>query len=1781
MKNFINKNLAVILSFAIVLCTVLPIFSGFVKAETPTYTSDDIAALKAAWQSLSDITVAVSSKEISGAANVNIHNSADYQGGDLTDTSVLGEKYVTHTVTTASASDWIDRVIFNFEDAGYSFKMGQLKDFNVYYKTSVVNNVRPNFNHSGSVDPALHSPAYFAAATMTANSWCNLKMSDLPELSVLKNTLNGVKDETLLKIWLDIGGVSDVVIGSMFATFSAYSDSILALSETDEEAFINAALSFYAEATESEYYGNEDVNFKSFVTALSTVAGDVERPFKIAELKSAWQGLSDITVAVSSKEISGAANVNIHNSADYQGGDLTDTSVLGEKYVTHTVTTASASDWIDRVIFNFEDAGYSFKMGQLKDFNVYYKTSVVNNVRPNFNHSGSVDPALHSPAYFAAATMTANSWCNLKMSDLPELSVLKNTLNGVKDETLLKIWLDIGGASDVVIGSMFATFSAYSDSVLALSETDEEAFIKTASNFYAEAVQNGYYAQDDAAFLRYKDAVIAIDSDFEFNLLINDVKSKWLALPDAKVSFVPDAVDGESPINVYNTSDYQGGDLADKTVLGNKYATYHSSGESASDGLDYIKFNPAFQSANFTVSQLKNYSVYLSTTSALIIRPRVIIKGNERFSLQNYYSADYIGVNAWKEIKMSDLPDKSSLWNLSHNGSLMEEAPVTSFGFDCSGIADITVGTLTAVFSSANPYILALADTDKTAFIVEAIKYIKEAEKSGYYEAEAPEFKAFCNAVEALKASNGKEEMLAVAELKAAWMLMDPETYPTGDTTDWSVADWVYAANKVDISGLSDTEDFTTALQNAIAIRDADNMALGCNLKEFSTAEDLGDTLSALGENHINKAEIKAYYFNGNEKNSVESENASSLYDNSFDTNFEIADLTFTEDGSYFELIFAFDGRVKISDLLVGNAATEALRNSEYRLYVADSVDKLFFSESIVAHSENAQNSQIQIFNYDGKPDISGSYFALRVYSPFADSNSYDNVLRLSEFGIYGEYQLYNVKFGSFTNEEMAEFGSSLLNLPETKGYVKSAKGVKSQWNNSETDGFTYPISNLTDVNNNTGIGLGTYAGTAIVEAGAEIDIHIFFDLREVYYIKKLFINHWNQPYLYTGKYNIKVSENYATLFKDESTVLEYNNMVDSENGTSLAQLFEAVGEGVKGRYVDFNITVPINDYKTSLEKYSGLAYIRLRDVAVYGEKYQKPLKEINFLSHMPVELYRTDENGNKTTIGENEYNGIDYQYAYDGNYDISTPIAQNGKTIDVLFNLCANKTVNAVKLRTLTENIKGLKVYAATSVEGVWSSDSLVVDYSGDAVNNISRTFCEEPIVARYVRFSITDTANGIFDPTEFEVIGWNSQEFYYYNVAEERGGFVDIWLEEKDTYNIRSTEDNANEYKTVSWLYGMPNAFDGEIASVADFFGGSLGDENGNGKESISLLVDLGALIALDNIEFVSGSTSDYWPSEINFYVGEDEILLFGKNAKPVAQFTEKCSDESGSYNHIMLPTVAQYVRIEIVNSTQKYYEFTNMVATVISEIRINGFNIMNNSSSEGVAASVTDEETGIRADVLALRENDVFTTVQGITVTKRPASKEEKRSMTEQGVAYASDIYDVYLLDANGNIVTDTGGRDINVYIPKALFAGAGEAYVIANIDGEYTMVEFEADGEYCIVKLSDAYNMSVAFCEFVDIPEETEDDDTPTNTDNSVEDEDDDTEADDEKAEDDDDTDNGNKKRKKVRVVRKGDGTDISDYLWIIIVVVAIVIVAAGITVFIILANKKKKEQEEEA
>ncbi len=1726
-----------------------------------------LEAVKEAWESLPAVKLSLVPDTVwdgmeTPVSGITLNDTAAYIGTDLADKSVLGVKYAAYHCSGGGCSDEKDYILFNPSVINHSFTYAQLEDYSVYVKNGAAINIRPKYHYTTLSDRVWLDSAYFVGANYSVGSWIELKMSNLPNPNALKSTLATVKDKNVRAIAFDCGtNAGDMLIGTMTATFTAVSADTLALLNTDSATFYKKAVDFYLEAVANGYYAENDASFIAFGNAISAAAGsDVDKVIKVNELAKAWKALPQFDVMVPSNRIFGHTSVDVHDISEYTDNDLVDKSVLGEKYITFTVKTSSASDSVDKVIYYLDSLGKDIKVSQLKDFTVYVKTTGANNIRPFFDFETTKN--VHNlQSLFAANTITVNGWNCLKMSELPQQANLLNALSGAASESIVSVNLDFGVESDVIIGSMLMTFDAVADSTLELKYIDSDAFISEAAKFYMDAKKSGYYPENSAEFKRFELAVSALAENMEFNYAINSIATSWSALPDAKVTLIPNEVVGENALTLYDVSAYSESDI-DRSLLGDKYATYTVSGGGCSDDKDYIYFNQKNgNSRSFTLNQLKNFNFYAKNPSGVSIRPKIHYIGSRVWNDYSYFVGEtYAG--GWKEYKMSDLGQYSTLASkISSSG----EETFKSIGVDCGGNAgELVVGSAVATFSSLNSEVLALKDTDIAAFISEAIKFSDEAQLNGYYDEGNAEFAAFKTAVDNLLNLEGYDEIFAVANLRAGWLtLSDNSSYPQSDTSDWTVADWVYVANKVDISGLSNTERFSKALADAIAIRDAKNMSLGCNLSEFISLTDATEALSNLGKNLISGKEPEVYYYDGNERTNLSVNEFSAISDGDFGTDFNISGLGFENQEVYVEMIYAFDGLVSVSDFLVGNSAA-GQKIGKYRIYVADSVDKLFLSESIVATFENDENTQLQLFNYDGKPEISGGYIAVRLYG----------TATISEFGVYGEQKLYNVTVGDFTNEQMAAIGTSLLDSNNIKAYVKSGTGAKTVWNNSGDDGFKYPVNDLLDCNGATGIGLGDQTGTAITKVGEEIDIHIIFDLRNSYYIQKLLINHWHQNYLQTGKYNVRISDNIVTLLKDESIVLEYNNMADSENGTTYSQLFETLGNGVIGRYVDFNITVPISDYDKSLAIYGTMAYIRLCDIAVYGERYYKPLKEINFLSHMPVELYRTDESGNKVAISEAEYDGTDHLNAADGKYDVATPIAQNGKNIDILFNLCSNKTINSIKLSTLTENVKGLKVYASQSVEGVWNEDSCVMTYFADSAEDIqiSRVFSEEPITARYVRFSIKDTESGMFDPTEFEVIGWNSQEFYYYNTAEEKGSSTTVWLENKDNYNLKITDSTANEYVLTNWIYPMSKAFDNDSATVADFFGGSLGDQNGKGRESINLLIDLQNLVAIDSIEFVSGSSSDYWPSEINFYAGQNDLELFGKDAKPLKQFTEKCSDDSASYSYAMLPQVVQYVRVEILNSTQEYYEFTNMVATVIEEIKVNGFEILSNTSSDGVAASLMDEETGIVVEVLALRENDVFSTFQGLIVFSAPATSEEKAAFAAQGVAFVSDIYFARLLDANGDVITDAGGRNVRINLPKNLFKGSSDPYVIAYVDNEYSLVEFDERGDYYSVVVSDLFTISAAFGEFVEIIEE--DEEVPDNMDNTLTDEDDETESQDE-AEDDDDK---PKRKKKIKVVRKNPGDDF-DYLWIIITAIAVaVVLAAGITIFLILKKKKNREEE---
>ncbi len=2032
MKKFINKNLAVILSFAIVLCTLLPVMSGVVGAVS--YDDAAVAELKEAWNALS-VKKTAHPDTLWNGNNVVVPNGltlidgASYTGTDLTDKSVLGDKYVSYDSTGTSAGDQKDYIVFSFDNNTYT--IGDLKNFSVYAKNSASINIRPFFHIPTGTRG--HNASYFAGTEIGINTWKELKMSDLPDQSGLwanaSDGIGGLKDRILTGVGFDIGGVGNVTLGSMTFEFAAANADILALADTNAGAFVEAAMAFRTEAIDSGYYADGDVAFNAFLLALNKVLDDTAQRDALAD---AWADLTIETYFIPDKVWSSqnteTTGLVLSDTSAYADGDLTDTSVLGHKFATYTsVNDAGASDFANYILFSNQLVGSSLTIDKLSGYSVYVKAPGFAAARPKLHfENGAVK--WWNANFYKAEQFGGGSWTEIKMSDLPEQDKLWSdgpAVDVVKTSAISAIGLDLSGTGSVTLGSLKATFAAVSDDTLALKNTNEEAFKRAAKAFYAEAVANNYFAEDDAKFQLFKETLSDYIGDVEQQAKINALKDAWSELSDITREFVPDIVwDGKDTptvgLVIKDTSEYDGGDLTDTSVLGSKYATYTVKANGASEWKDFVIFSSVGEDNSLNIQNIKGYTFYIKSSAATLARPKAILANAQQlWNNPSLHNESAIGTNEWKQINSADMNEQSKLWTDNGGRDLPNDAPLTGFGldfsqlngattnitigsmkvvftavnsdtlalassngdefiakaeafyeeaianeyyaeddvkfaafaqaltaaqgpvtiekiafkladawkqlkiyetfvpavvwsgnnvvgtglnvydssayegsdidksllgpkyatynayfddggasdasdyenyvlfqradgtptatnignlesfsvymksatgmptrpklhlqtatvwnnpsffnatlltsqwshlgthnisdlygfqncyaanshqglvsigFDFAGAGDIVVGSMELVFNAVDSKTLGLLNTDITSFVTEALYFYDNAVANSSFSEDNVIFAEFAKCIEQIRNIQGADEVLAIAELRAAWKTLSSITLPTADTSKWTVADWVYAANRLDISGYANTEKFKEALAVATALRDELGMSVGCNFTSYPTFADSEDVLSTLGENVLLGKMAEAYYYNGVELGALVTPTTEALSDGSYDTVFSASDLDFSAEGSYVEFVYGFEGAAEVKDFVVGLSNNADLAKLNYRIYAANNRDELSLTSSIVASCDNTNGEQIQLFNYDDKPDIVAAYIAFRFYGGA-------NGLNVNELSVYGKVSTYSVTTGSFSDDEMAALGNNLLANSGVIAYLKTGNSVKTKW---DLAGLGYPVGNIVDGNSKTVVGFGQLANMAVFNPGEEISLHILFDLRESYYLEKILMNLYHEKYLEAGLYEIYASTELVTLYKKENKILEYNNMVDSENGTTKTQLFTARGEGKVARYVDFHIRVPISDYEKGLEKYGYLCYPRLRDLGVYGSRYNKPYAEINFLPHVPVELYRTDAGGNKVSISEEEYGHEEYAYAFDGKYDVATPIAQNGKNIDFIFNLCADKIIKSVKLSTLTENIKGVKIYASNNLEDIWNESSVVLDYSGDAVKEVYRAFAETPINARYVRFSINDTVSGILDPTEIEVIGGNTQEFIYMNLVEERSDSVSLWLEEKkDDYYLSSTHESANEYNSA-WnaenIYGMSYAFDGEEGTVADFYGGSLGNADGTGRETYSFLMDLGNLMAIDSINFIAGSSSDYWPTKVNFYFGEDDIALFGKDAVPAIKFTEKSSSENGSYSYEFLPEIAQYVRIEVVESSHRYYDMHNFIATVVAEIQVHGLEIIGMTASEGVAASVTHMDTGIRADIVALRDNDVFTTVQDIEVISRPANDDEKKALAEQDAIFASDIYDIYILDANQKFVTDVDGRDIKIYIPKALFKGSGDAYVLLRQYGEYVMVDFVTEDDYYVVTVDDPSDMSVAFCEFADIeiPEE------PTDMGNDLTDDEDDCEDEPvEEDEDEDEDDDKPKKKKKIKVIRNNNDGDF-DYLWLIIGgAIAVVLIAAGITLFLILKKKKDREEEQ--
>ncbi|MGN0492687.1 MAG: hypothetical protein ACI4F7_03480, partial [Acutalibacteraceae bacterium] len=586
-----------------------------------------------------------------------------------------------------------------------------------------------------------------------------------------------------------------------------------------------------------------------------------------------------------------------------------------------------------------------------------------------------------------------------------------------------------------------------------------------------------------------------------------------------------------------------------------------------------------------------------------------------------------------------------------------------------------------------------------------------------------------------------------------------PVDYPD-NTAGWNLSDWIYEASKLDLSQYINTEEFTSALEEAKKVKLETSGKRSYKLTECNNADEIA--VLDLGNNLLSGYEPTATYYDGEALTDISVENPEYLTDGGFENESLIKNAEYNTADAFTQLVFESTDIIYADYLMISGSRNPTLRSCSYDIYISEDRGSLFEETSLViSYASNSALNQTQIFDITSKPETYGKFVGVRVRVPAADMESYDSTVRFAEIGVFGASEKFIVDAGEFTDAQINTFGvnrlkNSVVYTREYSNYANS-KGMTRDPETPETNLFDGKMFTKVDCFINA---------ARMNNADDQKSFSWIFDMKKSYNIQKVFVGSHYEEFLQLGKYEIYASKNINNLFSEGNKIISYDNTEAGPNGVTLSQLFTMADSNLVARYVAIRFVITVSDFEGALEKYGFYGpSLRIAEFGVYGSEYQKPLAETNYLKHAPVTLYRTDSNGVHTEISESEYSGEQHSLIYDGDYSAAATVDMKGQKLDYVFNLSNSMKLHEFKINALSENIKVLKIYVSDIEDKIWSEQALVYTYSGDATSVIDKLYAETPVSARYLRISVISTADGKFNPTELEAIGWNDAEFDYIN--------------------------------------------------------------------------------------------------------------------------------------------------------------------------------------------------------------------------------------------------------------------------------------------------------------------------------------------------------------------------------------------------------------------------------
>ncbi len=699
-----------------------------------------------------------------------------------------------------------------------------------------------------------------------------------------------------------------------------------------------------------------------------------------------------------------------------------------------------------------------------------------------------------------------------------------------------------------------------------------------------------------------------------------------------------------------------------------------------------------------------------------------------------------------------------------------------------------------------------------------------------------------------------------------------------------------------------------------------------------------------------------------------------------------------------------------VDKILVVSGQLENLNQApaEYRVFISHKKDELFLNENRrvaykAAAVPNASGGCAQVFILENS--AKGRYVGIKIITPNNMGGS-DTTVILDEIGVFGQYTelpKYYVETEDLTPEYIKEVDKGNL-LKGLKPVVRRPDGTPitdletSKW----TDGIAFePLTNQSHVD--------IYGKTE--------GLTITYALPERVSVSGIVIaNHAADFGNYAiGVYELYISKYIDTLYNPQNMIAEFDNRGRwSPPYTASSQEF-VFEEEPAGYFFGIRVLVP-NETDEA---------VRLDEIVLLGEESPYVASPVNLLEDMPVKAYLTDKTANSTLLLHTDFTHKMQQEILDEDNKTEMSFKTNGKTLDFVIDLCRKMDLDSFHITVPSSQnspIPQYTIYLSDYEEDIWEERTkfAVVTDTSEPIKKGGK--------GRFVRFSIPNPAGKqSIKILSLSAIGMDDQRLekvnQLYNIKNEN---ILFFRENTETYELEEDFDVTEVEALV----------DNNPASFMDYWGAEYG------KESLNIVFNLGGMKSLDEITMltpVNDPDNLVQPKKLHIYIEDTLNELFGKKAKPVAEYKFK-SQDSGMISIRIPHKQGRYLRIAVVEGVEKIVSGNSMMV-VFREIQAMGISIINvpdPNSGPGVAKTFTNVKEGVKVEILGLDDNDSVSYARTMKVERKAPTKAQIEQLMANWIIPYKWMYEISFYGNKGQKITDFGEREIRMTfkIPKPL-------------------------------------------------------------------------------------------------------------------------------------------------